>query len=64
MFEDASQELLAEVRDIVSDTLLLMIPEAKGDLALVSARVRSALKKFINKRLERRPMILPVIMEI
>ena len=64
VFEDASQELLAEVRDLVMDTLLVMIPEAKGDMSLVSARVRSALKKFINKRLERRPMILPVIMEV
>jgi len=64
VFEDASQELLAEVRDVVLDTLLLMIPEAKGDWSLVSARVRSSLKKFINKRLERRPMILPIIMEI
>jgi len=64
VFEDASQELLAEVKDVVTDTLLLMIPEAKGDWSLVSARVRSALKKFINKRMERRPMILPIIMEI
>ncbi len=64
VFEDASQELLAEVKDVVMDTMLLMIPEAKGDWSLVSARVRSALKKFINKRLERRPMILPVIMEV
>ncbi len=64
VFEDASKELLAEVKDVVMDTLLLMIPEAKGDWSLVSARVRSALKKFINKRMERRPMILPVIMEI
>jgi ribonuclease J len=64
VFEDASQELLAEVKDVVMDTLLLMIPEAKGDWSLVSARVRSALKKFINKRLERRPMILPIIMEV
>ncbi len=64
VFEDASQELLAEVKDVVMDTLTLMIPEAKGDWSLVSARVRSALKKFINKRLERRPMILPIIMEI
>jgi ribonuclease J len=64
IFEDASQELLAEAKDLVMDTLLVMIPEAKGDLALVSARVRSALKKFINKRLERRPMILPIIMEV
>jgi ribonuclease J len=64
VFEDASQELLAEVKDLVMDTLLVMIPEAKGDWSLVSARVRSALKKFINKRLERRPMILPIIMEV
>ena len=64
VFEDASQELLAEVKDVVMDTLLVMIPEAKGDWSLVSARVRSALKKFINKRLERRPMILPIILEI
>jgi len=64
VFEDASQELLAEVKDVVMDTLTLMIPEAKGDWSLVSDRVRGALKKFINKRLERRPMILPVIMEV
>jgi ribonuclease J len=64
VFEDASQELLAEVKDVVLDTLTLMIPEAQGDWSLVSARVRSALKKFINKRMERRPMILPIIMEI
>jgi len=64
VFEDASQDLLAEVKDVVLDTLTLMIPEAKGDWSLVSARVRGALKKFINKRLERRPMILPIIMEI
>jgi ribonuclease J len=64
LFEDASQELLAEVKDVVLDTLLVMIPEAKGDWSLVSARVRSSLKKFINKRLDRRPMILPVIMEV
>jgi ribonuclease J len=64
VFEDASQELLAEVKDVVLDTLTLMIPEAKGDWAVVSAKVRAALKKFINKRMERRPMILPIIMEI
>lgn len=64
LFEDASQELLAEVKQVVLDTLQVMIPEAKGDWSLVSARVRSSLKKFINKRLERRPMILPVIMEV
>jgi ribonuclease J len=64
VFEDESQELLAEVKQVVLDTLQVMIPEAKGDWSLVSARVRSAVKKFTNKRLDRRPMILPVIMEV
>ncbi len=64
VFEDASQELLAEVKDLVTGHAPLMIPEAKGDWSLVSAKVRSVLKKFINKRMERRPMILPIIMEI
>ena len=64
VFEDASQELMAEVKDVVIDALTLMIPETKGDWALVTAQVRTALKRFINKRLERRPMILPIIMEI
>jgi len=64
VFEDASQDLLAEVKTVVMDALAIMIPEAKGDWALVTAQVRTALKKFINKRLERRPMILPIIMEI
>jgi ribonuclease J len=64
LFEDASQELLAEVKDVVTDTLLVMLPEAKGDWSIVSAHVRSALKKFINKKLDRRPMILPIIMEV
>lgn len=64
IFEDASHELMAEVKNLVMDTLLIMIPDAKGDWSLVADRVRSALKKFINKRLERRPMILPIIMEV
>ncbi len=64
LFEDASQELLAEVKDVVTDTLFVMLPEAKGDWSIVSAHVRSALKRFINKRLDRRPMILPIIMEV
>jgi len=64
LFEDASQELLAEVKDVVTDTLFVMLPEAKGDWSIVSAHVRTALKRFINKRLDRRPMILPIIMEV
>ncbi|MBI1865434.1 MAG: ribonuclease J [Nitrospirae bacterium] len=64
VFEDASQELLQEVREVVVGTLDEMGPEAKSEWTMVQARVRNLLKKFILKKMDRKPMILPVIIEI
>lgn len=64
VFEDASQDLLAEVREVVNQVLLEMGQEIKSEWSVVQADVRSALKKFIYKRMERKPMILPIIMEV
>jgi len=64
VFEDASQDLLAEVKDVVLDVITQMPPESKSEWSLVQAKVRSTLKKFIKKRMNRLPMIIPVIIEI
>ncbi|MGA2192671.1 MAG: ribonuclease J [Nitrospirota bacterium] len=64
VFEDASQELMLEVKDLVGDILLQMTPETKSETSLVQSTVRSGLKKFIKKKMDRLPMILPIIMEI
>ena len=64
VFEDASQELYGEVKDLVGDLLLNMTAETKSEWSLVQASVRSALKKFIKKKMDRLPMILPIIIEI
>ncbi|HEX9860723.1 MAG TPA: ribonuclease J, partial [Nitrospirota bacterium] len=64
VFEDASQELMAEVKDVVNDLLLTLPPEIKSELSVVQTRVRTALKKFIKKRMDRLPMILPLIIEV
>ena len=64
VFEDASQDLLAEVRDVVLDVLAQMPPESKSEWSLVQSKVRSTLKKFIKKRMDRLPMIIPIIIEI
>ncbi|MBI3393205.1 MAG: ribonuclease J [Nitrospirae bacterium] len=64
VFEDASQELFQEVREVVVGTLDEMGPEAKSEWTMVQARVRNLLKKFILKKMDRKPMILPVIIEI
>ncbi len=64
IFEDASSELMLEVKDVVDDLLVTMLPETKAEVGLVQNAVRAALKKFIKKRMSRLPMILPIVMEI
>ncbi|MHB8172842.1 MAG: ribonuclease J [Nitrospirota bacterium] len=64
VFEDASSELVMEVKDVVGDLLVAMTPETKAEMQLVQNAVRAALKKFIKKRMNRLPMILPIVMEI
>ncbi len=56
LFEQARQ-LIIEVLDGIS-------VEEKTDWALIKQRVRSVLRKFLQKSIERRPMILPVIIEV
>ncbi len=64
VFEDASQEILAEVKGVVNGLLAEMPPETKSELSVVQSKVRSTLKKFIKKRMDRLPMILPIVLEV
>ncbi len=64
VFEDASQELLAEVRGIVDAIIGQMSEETRADVSLVQARLRTTLKKYLRDKLDRRPMILPIVMEV
>jgi ribonuclease J len=38
--------------------------EEKTDWTLIKQRIRSVLRKFLQKKMDRRPMILPVIIEV
>ncbi len=51
-------------RKLVVEVLEGCVGEEKMDWALVKQRIRSALRKFIQKAVERRPMILPLIIEV
>jgi len=64
VFEDASQELLTEVKDVVMDALESMGKEIKSEWPLVQAGVKSTLRKYIFKKMDRKPMILPLIIEV
>jgi ribonuclease J len=64
VFEDESQQYLDEARKIVLDTLALVSPEVLTDWSEVRLEVRRVLRRFFNKTIERRPVILPLILEM
>ncbi|KAA0889801.1 ribonuclease J [Oryzomonas rubra] len=64
VFEDESQEYLETARGIVVDALDELNDEMRRDSEAVKTAVRQALRRFFKKTIERRPVILPVIMEM
>ncbi len=64
IFEDASQDLLNEVRELTAHTLSELDENLKSDISHISAKLRAALKKHFRSRMDRRPMIMPLIFEI
>ncbi len=64
IFEDASQDVLNDVKELVHQTLAEMGTELAADKSLVQAKIRSVLKKYLRNTMERKPMILPLIFEV
>jgi ribonuclease J len=55
--------LFEDARKLILQVLEGCSVEEKTDLSLIKQRIRSVLRKFLQKAVERRPMILPVIIE-
>lgn len=64
VFEDESQEYLETARCIVVEALDDLSDEMRSDCEEVNTTVRQVLRRFFKKTIERRPVILPVIMEM
>jgi len=59
-----SDGFVAEAREIVMQTLELSSAEEKTDYGVIKEKVRADLKRYISKQTQRRPLIMPVILEI
>jgi ribonuclease J len=57
-------ELAGQARDIIAKTLETSSAEEKADYGVIKEKIRQDLKRFIVKSTARRPLILPVILEI
>jgi len=59
-----STEMLAELRQLVEQTVTSATHEEQIDYAVIKEKIRVALKRFIQKATGRRPMIIPVVVEV
>lgn len=59
-----SEELVERARTVAEATLGRAISKKYGDRMAIKALIRDELSRFIFKETKRRPMILPIIMEI
>jgi len=60
----ADNGFLDQARNIVMNTLELSSNEEKADYGVIKEKIRQDLKRYIVKNTSRRPLIMPVILEI
>ncbi len=61
--EDGST-LIAESRQVVARTLENSTAEERTDWGVMQEKIRADLKRFLSKKTQRRPLIMPVILEV
>jgi ribonuclease J len=64
VFEDASQEVINDVKELVINSMKELGSEVLADKTLIQAKIRSVLKKYLRNTMERKPMIMPIIFEV
>jgi len=64
VFAPEAEELLGEARAAVLASLEEAADSGGTDYETLRRHVRSALGKFVNERTRRRPMIVPIVMEV
>ncbi len=61
---DDGAELIAGAREVVLRTIEQSNAEEKSDWGVMKEKIRVDLKRYLNKQTAKRPLILPVILEV
>ena len=64
LMSDNGQELIAGARVVIMKTVEESNAEEKSDWGVIKEKIRVDLKRYISKQTSKRPLILPVILEI
>ena len=63
-FSGGENGFMDEVRQVVVQTLAQSSDEERADYGVIKEKIRADLKRFISKQTQKRPLIMPVILEI
>ncbi len=61
---EESSDVLQEARNIVMKTIDSSSAEERGDWGVIQEKIRVDLKRYLTKQTSRRPLIMPVILEV
>jgi ribonuclease J len=61
---ESDPDFMKSARAFLQKTLDASSAEEKGDVGVMKEKIRAELKRFISRETQRRPMIMPVILEI
>ena len=61
---EEAQDLVEKAREMIRETLEKSNVEEMGDWGVVKDKIRSTLRRFFDQELGKRPMVLPVILEV
>jgi ribonuclease J len=61
---DDGQQILGRAREVVLKTIEESSAEEKMDWSVIKEKIRVDLKRYLNKQTAKRPLILPVILEV
>jgi ribonuclease J len=63
-FLDDSDGLVDEIRDAVEESLDRSAEEEITEISLLQDHLHDDVAKFVYERLKRRPLVLPVVVEV
>jgi ribonuclease J len=63
VFEEAKGDLLREAARVISKSVEAATSEERADRGVLKAMIQQDLKRFFRKRVDRRPMCIPVVIE-
>ena len=64
VYIDESEELFNEAKNITKNVIGNLTDEQRQETETVKDEVRTVLRKFFSKQMQRSPLVLPVVMRV